>query len=136
MIAQQHDVLVEATDVRVAPSAVGVEAPFEHGSRDVERAGDDPVALAVQVCANVDQEGALFVRGACFGRLEPLDSRSRSFQQLFKGSRFVPSATIESWLGAGKCLASLHLKPPQPAALADQAVKRSTGSNTGARARA
>jgi len=85
MIAEQQDLLVQATDVRVAPRAVGVEAPFEQGARDVQRAGDDPVALAVEVCANVDQEGAPFVRGACFGRLEPLDSRSRSFQQLFKG---------------------------------------------------
>jgi len=86
VIAQQHDLLVEATDVRVAPRAIGVETPFEHGSRDVQRAVDDPVALAVEVGANVDQEGAPFVRVACFGRLEPLDSGSRSFQQLFKGS--------------------------------------------------
>ena len=77
VVAEQQDLLVEATDVRVAPAAFGVEAPFEHGARDVQRARDDPVALAVDVCANVDQERAPFACGARFGRLEPLDLRSR-----------------------------------------------------------
>ncbi len=86
MIAEQQDLLVQATDVRVAPRAVGVEAPFEQGARDVQRAGDDPVALAFEVCANVDQERAPLACGACFGRFEPLDPRSRSLQQLFKSS--------------------------------------------------
>ena len=43
-----------------------------------------------------------------------------------------PQPRSNHLLGVGKCLASLHLKPPQPAALAGHAVKRSTGSNTGA----
>src|SRR5207244_938252 len=86
VIAEQQDLLVETTDVRVAPAAVGVEAPFEHGAWDMERARDDPVALAVDVSANVDQEGAPFACRMCFGRLETLDPRLRSFQQLFEGS--------------------------------------------------
>ena len=60
VVAEQHDLLAEAADVRVARGAFWVEAPFEYGPRDVERAGNDAVALAVEIGASVDQENTTF----------------------------------------------------------------------------
>ena len=36
VVAHQHDLLVEAPDVRIAPRALRVKPPFEHGARDVQ----------------------------------------------------------------------------------------------------
>ncbi len=73
----------------VAPRAVQLEAPLEHGARDMERTGNDPVALSVDVGANIDQERALLDCGECFGWLEPLDPRLCRVEQLFERSAFV-----------------------------------------------
>lgn len=75
MVADKQDLLVEAADMRVAPLAVWVNAPFEHGARDVQRAGNDALALTVDVCANVNQQGALLACRKRVHRLEPLDLR-------------------------------------------------------------
>ena len=89
VVAKEHDPVVEAADVRVATRAVQFEAPLEHGARDMERTRNDPVALSVDVCANVDQKGTLLNCGECIGRLEPLDPRSGRVEQLFERSALL-----------------------------------------------
>ena len=56
MVADEHELLVEVAEVRVAPGAVGVESPLEHGARDVQRARDDAVALTIDDRADVDDQ--------------------------------------------------------------------------------
>ena len=86
MVTHQHDLLVEAADVRVAPRALRIKPPFEHGARDVQRARDDAVALAVDLSANVDEKRALLCGGMRVHRLEPGDLCSSSIKQLVEGS--------------------------------------------------
>ena len=96
MVAKEHDPVVEAAKVRVATRAVQVDAPLEHGARDMERTGNDPVALAVGVCANVDQQGTLLNGGERFGRLEPLDPRAGRVEQLLERSALL--ADRHEWI--------------------------------------
>ena len=86
VVAEQQDLLVGAADVRVAPGAFWVDAPFEDGARDVERAGNDAVSLAVEVGANVDQEDTAFGCGERLGRFELLDPRPCRVEELFERS--------------------------------------------------
>ena len=86
VVTDHHDLIAQAASVGVAPGAVGVEPPLEHRARDVERAGNDAVALAVDIGANVDEKGAPFDRRQRFTRFEPFDPRLRGFDQLFERS--------------------------------------------------
>jgi hypothetical protein len=86
VVAHQHDLLVKAADVRVAPRALRVKPPFEHGARDVHRTRDDAVALAVDLPANVDEKRALLGGRMRVRGLEPGDLRSSSIKQLVEGS--------------------------------------------------
>jgi hypothetical protein len=125
VVTTQHDLLPQAADVRVAPGAVWVEPPFEHCAWDVERAGDDAFALAVEIGANVDQEGAPFSRHQCFSRFEPLDPCLCRVEQVFESSPVSPN-------GHGRIICwpprhvqrLLHLKSAQAAALAHGAGLR------------
>lgn len=115
MVADQHDLLVEAADVRVAPRAVRIEAPLEHGARYMQRAGNDAVALAVDVCANVDQEGALFGCHKRVHRLEPRDLRSSRLEQLVERSPIRADSHDRIICGP--------LRPVQPSHLAVQLTR-------------
>lgn len=86
MIAEEQDLLLNPSDMRVAPVTVGIEAPLEHGPGNVQRAGNDAVALPVRVRANVDQERALLDCGEGFLRFDPLDPRLRLGNELVEGS--------------------------------------------------
>ena len=127
VVAEQYDLLGQSADVWVAPRAVWVEPPFEHCPRNVERAGNDAVALAVAVRANVDQEGAPFGRRQCFGRFEPLDPRLRRLEQFFERSPFSADShgQIIRW-PPRHVQRSLHLKSAQAAALAHGAGLRAS----------
>ena len=82
VVAEQQDLPVEGADVRVAPGAVRIETPFEHGARNVERAGNDAVALTVDLRTDVDQQRAPLGRREGVGRFEPDDPRLRSLEEL------------------------------------------------------
>jgi hypothetical protein len=82
VVAEQDELLVELADVRVARVAVWFEAPFEDSARDVERAGDDAVAFAVEVGANVDQKSSGLDGCECVGWFVASDSRSGCIEQL------------------------------------------------------
>ena len=86
MIAEEQDLLLNPSYMRVAPVAVGVETPLEHGAGNVQRARNDAVALPVRVRANVDQERALLDRGEGVLRLDPLDPRPRLGNELVERS--------------------------------------------------
>ena len=88
VVAEQQDLPVEGADVRVAPGAVRIETPFEHGARNVERAGNDAVALAVDVRTDIDEQRAPLRRRESVGRFEPVDPRLRSLEQLVERSPF------------------------------------------------
>ncbi len=90
MVAEQQNLLVEPADVWAPPLAVGGKPPFEHGARDVERAGNDPVPVALEIGANVDQERAPFERRERFARLEAVDPRLGRLEELVERS---PSRT-------------------------------------------
>ena len=84
MVAEENEPLVEPSHVRAPPLAVGSEPPFEHRARDVQRAGDDPVPLAVAVGADVDQHGAPLESGLRLLRGEALDSRPGIGEQVLE----------------------------------------------------
>src|SRR5581483_5485883 len=60
VVAEDDDAPAEAADVRVPPCAAGLEPPLEHRARNVDRAGDDAVALAGALTADVDDQPARF----------------------------------------------------------------------------
>src|SRR5438067_10070586 len=68
--------------MRVAPGASGLESPFEHRARNVERARDDPVAIAVDVGADVDQDAVLGSGRECLDGFEPGDPCPRRIEQV------------------------------------------------------
>ena len=86
MIAEEQDLLLHPSDMRVAPVAVGVETPLEHCAGNVQRARDDAVALPVSVRANVDQESAMLDCGEGVLRFDPLDPRLRLCNELVERS--------------------------------------------------
>ncbi len=112
MVTHQHDLLVEAADVRVAPRALRIKPPFEHGARDVQRARDDAVALAVDLSANVDEKRALLCGGMRVHRLEPGDLCSSSIKQLVEGSPVGVKARPGSSVGRYGLVQSSRV-PPQ-----------------------
>lgn len=91
MVAEQHDLLLEPSYVRVAPGTVQVEAPFEHRARDVERTGNDAVPLSVGVGANVQDQRSAPGGRKCSLRLQPFDARSSVVEQLFDPGAFRAS---------------------------------------------
>jgi hypothetical protein len=82
VVADEDEPLVEVANVRGARPAVWFEAPFEDRARDVERAGDDAVAFAVQVGANVDQHSSAFDRRECIGWFIACDPCAGSVEEL------------------------------------------------------
>ena len=86
MVADQDQSLVGPGDGRVAPLAVRSDPPLEDGSRDVERVWDDPVPLAREIGADVDEERAgvgLLVR---LGRCEPVDRLGGTTNEIVEGA--------------------------------------------------
>lgn len=75
MVAEEDDLGIEASYVRVAPLALGLEPPLENRPWDVEGAGDDTVSLPVCIGADVDQLRAATERGERLPGLEAHDLR-------------------------------------------------------------
>ena len=86
VVADQNDPLVEALEVRVAPGAVGIGAPLEHGAGDVERSGQDAVALPVAVGPDVDQQRTRLHGAMGFGRCVANDPLSGAREQVVEGA--------------------------------------------------
>ena len=84
MVAHDDDLLVEATDVRIAPGAIGVGSPLEHRSGNMQRSGDGAIALTVDLGADVDEEGTAACSTARSKRLVARDSSHRPGEQFIE----------------------------------------------------
>jgi hypothetical protein len=58
VVAHQDELPIETPDPGVAVGAVGIAAPFQDVARDEDAAGHDPVACALEVAADVDEQRA------------------------------------------------------------------------------
>jgi hypothetical protein len=94
VVAEDDHPPFEIADVRVAPLAAGLEAPFEHGARDVDRTGHDAVALARELGADVDDQPARFRCRAGRRGLEALDPSPRLVEELVERH---PGSTVSRW---------------------------------------
>ena len=115
VIAEQDDLVVEAANVRVAAWAVGIQAPFEHGAWNVERAGHDAVPLAVASGADVDQERPRRNGPVGLGRGVADDSLAGVREQVVEGASLdAGSHTAIMWLSAVTVQFPDDTRPPTP----------------------
>ena len=83
MVADQDDLAVQPTDVRIAPFTVRRDTPLEHRARDMKGARDDAVAFAVLARADVDEQRTRLYRRVRVSRGAPFDPVGRRSEEPF-----------------------------------------------------
>lgn len=105
VIAHEHDLPVEAGEIRVPPCAVGVETPLEDGARNVERTRDNAVALTVARGSDVDDHGSSSGGCKCRTGFQAVYSRSRFVEQLIEST---PAGADGHWAMIRRLTVDVH----------------------------
>src|SRR5262249_25982611 len=85
LVAEDDHAPLDVAQVRVPRPAAGLEAPFEHGARDVKRAWDDALALPRAIRADVHDQSARGSSRMGVCGLEALDPRAGVVEELAEG---------------------------------------------------